>query len=78
MSGHASTYTPNSAFERWLDSRLPIIRFAHDTAISFPTPKTLNYWYVFGGILAVCLVIQIVTGVILAMHYEPSVDGGFA
>jgi quinol-cytochrome oxidoreductase complex cytochrome b subunit len=78
MSGHESSYKPNSAFERWLDSRLPIFRFAHDTAISFPTPKNLNYWYVFGGILAVCLVIQIVTGVILAMHYEASVDGAFA
>ncbi len=78
MSDHKSTYVPNSGFERWLDSRLPIIRFAHDTAITFPTPKNLNYWYVFGGILAVCLVIQIVTGVILAMHYEASVDGAFA
>lgn len=78
MSGHESSYTPNSAFERWLDKRLPIIRFANDTAISFPTPKNLNYWYVFGGILAVCLMIQIITGVILAMHYEASVDGAFA
>jgi ubiquinol-cytochrome c reductase cytochrome b subunit len=78
MSGHESTYKPNSAFERWLDTRLPIIRFAHDTAINFPTPKNLNYWYVFGGILAVCLAIQIITGVILAMHYEASVDGAFA
>lgn len=78
MSGHESTYTPNSALERWLDKRLPIIRFANDTAISFPTPKNLNYWYVFGGILAVCLAIQIITGVILAMHYEASVDGAFA
>ncbi|MDP1556787.1 MAG: cytochrome b N-terminal domain-containing protein [Hyphomonas sp.] len=78
MSGHESTYTPNSAFERWLDKRLPIIRFANDTAISFPTPKNLNYWYVFGAILAICLVVQIVTGIILAMHYEASVDGAFA
>ncbi len=78
MSGHQSSYTPNSAFERWLDSRLPIIRFTHDTVVSFPTPRNLNYWYVFGGILAVCLAVQIITGVILAMHYEPSVDGAFA
>ncbi len=78
MSGHGSSYTPNSGFERWLDKRLPIVRFAHDTAISFPTPKNLNYWYTFGGILAVCLAVQIVTGIILAMHYEASVDGAFA
>jgi ubiquinol-cytochrome c reductase iron-sulfur subunit len=37
----------------------------------FPTPKNLNYWWTFGGILAVCLVIQIVTGIVLAMHYTP-------
>ncbi len=78
MSEHKSSYVPQSGFERWLDTRLPILRFAHDTAINFPTPKNLNYWYVFGAILAICLVIQIVTGVILAMHYEASVDGAFA
>ena len=78
MSGHESSYTPTNAFTKWLDTRLPLVRFAQDTAINFPTPKNLNYWYTFGGILAVCLVIQIVTGVILAMHYETSVDGAFA
>ena len=68
MSGH-STYEPKTAFERWLDTRLPIIRLANDTALDFPTPKNLNYWWTFGAILAVCLVIQIVTGIVLAMHY---------
>ena len=78
MSGHESSYTPTNAFTKWLDTRLPLVRFAQDTAINFPTPKNLNYWYTFGGILAVCLVIQILTGIILAMHYEASVDGAFA
>ena len=68
MSG-PSTYEPKTGFERWLDARLPIIRMANDTALDFPTPKNLNYWWTFGGILAVCLVIQIISGVILAMHY---------
>ena len=77
MSG-PSTYEPKSGFEKWLDERLPIIRFAKDTAIDFPTPKNLNYWYTFGGILALCLVIQIVTGIVLAMHYVPSTDMAFA
>jgi len=76
MSG-PSSYEPKTAFERWLDVRLPIIRFAKDTAIDFPTPKNLNYWWTFGGILAVCLVIQIVTGVILAMHYVANADLAF-
>jgi len=76
MSG-PSTYEPKSGFERWLDTRLPIIRFAKDTALDFPTPKNLNYWWTFGGILALMLGIQIVSGIILAMHYVPHVDHAF-
>ena len=76
MSGH-STYEPKTGFERWMDMRLPVIRMAHDTIVSFPTPKNLNYWWTFGGILALMLGIQIVTGIILAMHYVPHVDYAF-
>jgi len=76
MSEHPSTYEPGSAFERWLDVRLPIIRFGADL-MSFPTPRNLNYWYTFGGILAFCLAVQIVTGIVLAMHYDPSGAGAF-
>ncbi|THD81901.1 MAG: cytochrome b/b6 [Phenylobacterium sp.] len=76
MSGH-STYEPKTGFERWLDMRLPVIRMAYDTVLTFPTPKNLNYWWTFGGILSLCLGIQIVTGIILAMHYVPHVDYAF-
>jgi ubiquinol-cytochrome c reductase cytochrome b subunit len=75
MSG-PSTYEPNSAIERWLDTRLPIIRFSADL-LGYPTPRNLNYWWTFGGILSFCLVVQIVTGIILAMHYDPSGAGAF-
>ncbi len=78
MSGHASTYEPKTGFTKWLDSRLPVVRLAYDSFVDFPTPKNLNYWYTFGGILAVCLMTQILTGVVLAMHYTPTVDGAFA
>jgi len=77
MSGH-STYEPKTGFERWLDVRLPIIRLAYDSVIDYPTPKNLNYWWTFGGILAFCLVTQLVTGIILAMHYVPHADHAFA
>ncbi len=76
MSGQ-STYEPKSGFTRWLDSRLPLVRLMHDSFVDFPTPKNLNYWYTFGGILTIFLVLQIVTGVILAMHYTPHVDYAF-
>jgi quinol-cytochrome oxidoreductase complex cytochrome b subunit len=75
MSG-PSTYEPKSGLERWLDTRLPIVRFSADL-MSFPTPRNLNYWWTFGGILAFCLGVQIVTGIVLAMHYDPSGAGAF-
>jgi ubiquinol-cytochrome c reductase cytochrome b subunit len=68
MSG-PSTYVPKSGFGRWMDSRLPLMRFAHDTIITYPTPKNLNFWYAFGAILTFMLGIQILTGIVLAMHY---------
>jgi ubiquinol-cytochrome c reductase cytochrome b subunit len=76
MSG-PSTYEPKTGFERWLDQRLPILRFANDTMSTFPTPKNLNYWWTFGGILSVMLGIQIVTGIVLAMHYVPNAEMAF-
>ena len=68
MSG-PSTYQPKTGFERWLDARLPIIRFSQEHLLSYPTPRNLNVWYTFGGILSVFLVAQILTGIVLAMHY---------
>ncbi|UJW87021.1 cytochrome b [Devosia sp. SL43] len=76
MSEH-STYTPGNAVEKWLDERLPIIRFSKEHLMDFPTPKNLNYWWTFGAILVMCLGIQIVTGIILAMHYTPQVSMAF-
>jgi quinol-cytochrome oxidoreductase complex cytochrome b subunit len=76
MSG-PSTYNPGSGFERWLDSRLPIVRLMHDSFVDFPTPKNLNYWWTFGAILSFCLVVQIITGIVLAMHYVPHVAHAF-
>ena len=76
MSEHSS-YTPGTGIEKWLDERLPIIRFSKEHLMDFPTPKNLNYWWTFGAILVMCLGIQIVTGVILAMHYTPHVSMAF-
>ena len=77
MSEHHSTYEPKTGIEKWLDSRLPILRLAYDSFVDYPTPKNLNYWWTFGGILSLCLGIQIVTGIILAMHYVPQSDLAF-
>src|SRR6185369_10375136 len=74
MQGPA--YTPKNGFTRWLDSRLPIIRFTQENLTYYPTPRNLNVWYTFGGILAFVLGVQIATGIVLAMHYTP--DSAFA
>jgi ubiquinol-cytochrome c reductase cytochrome b/c1 subunit len=70
MSGH-STYQPQSAFMKWMEARLPIAGLVHSSFIVFPTPRNLNYWWTFGGILSFMLVAQIVTGIVLVMHYTP-------
>src|ERR1700744_1631148 len=76
MSG-PSTYVPKSGLARWMDTRLPLMRFAHDTMLTFPTPRNLNFWYAFGAILTGRLGIQIVTGIVLAMHYVANADMAF-
>ncbi|MCB1549874.1 MAG: cytochrome b N-terminal domain-containing protein, partial [Hyphomicrobiaceae bacterium] len=73
---HQSTYEPKTGIERWMDQRLPIIRMAADFS-TFPTPRNLNYMWTFGGILTICLMIQIITGIVLAMHYVPSASEAF-
>jgi ubiquinol-cytochrome c reductase cytochrome b/c1 subunit len=76
MSGHSS-YVPKSAIGRWFESRLPIMGLIHSSFVVFPNPRNLNYYWTFGGILAFMLVSQILTGVVLAMHYAANVDLAF-
>ncbi len=76
MSGHA-TYQPQSGFMKWMERRLPIAGLVYSSFVAYPTPRNLNYWWTFGGILSVMLVIQIITGITLAMHYTPHVDLAF-
>jgi ubiquinol-cytochrome c reductase cytochrome b subunit len=76
MAGH-STYEPKSRFGRWLESRLPIISYTRAQAMDYPTPKNLNYWWTFGGILLIMLVVQLLTGVVLVMHYTPTAELAF-
>lgn len=75
MSGH-STYEPKGSVARWMDARLPVVRMGADF-MAMPTPRNLNYWWTFGGILTLCLMIQIVTGVILGMHYVAHINEAF-
>jgi ubiquinol-cytochrome c reductase cytochrome b/c1 subunit len=77
MSG-PSNYVPKSAIGRWFESRLPLMGLVHSSFIAYPVPRNLNYMWTFGAILSFMLVAQIVTGVVLAMHYVPSVTEAFS
>ncbi|SDK92115.1 cytochrome b [Paracoccus chinensis] len=69
-------YEPKTSAERWIDRRLPIVRLIVDFT-TLPTPKNLNWMWIWGIVLTFCLVLQIVTGIVLAMHYTPHVDMAF-
>ena len=74
MSDHE--YVPKSKFGKWFNDRLPLLSLASHLT-EYPTPKNLNYWWTFGGILTFCLITQIVTGLVLAMHYIAHADMAF-
>src|ERR1700731_4142493 len=76
MSG-TSSYQPQNAFLKWFERRLPILGLVHSSFIAYPTPRNLNYWWTFGGILSFMLGVQIVTGIVLVMHFTPHVDTAF-
>jgi len=66
-----------SGLVEWIDYRLPIFTFLRSELDEYPTPRNLNYLWNFGSLAGVTLVIMIVTGVVLAMHYTPTADGAF-
>jgi ubiquinol-cytochrome c reductase cytochrome b subunit len=63
-------------FIKFIRNRI-LSNFVYEFAILYPTPSNLNYFWNFGFLALVCLVFQIITGVILAMHYTPHVDLAF-
>jgi len=71
----------NSAFKnpviRWVDSRLPIFSMMQNEYGTFPTPKNFNYFWNFGALAMINLLIMIATGIFLAMHYTPHVSMAF-
>ena len=70
-------YEPKSNFEKGMQKRLPVIGLLYDT-IMIPTPKNLNWMWIWGIVLTFTLALQIITGVVLAMHYTPHVDLAFS
>jgi ubiquinol-cytochrome c reductase cytochrome b subunit len=58
--------------------RQPLLSVANAHLIDYPAPSNLNISWNFGSLAGFCLIVQIVTGVFLAMHYTPSADLAFA
>ena len=62
---------------QWIDYRLPIFTLINHELHEYPTPKNLNYWWNFGSLAGIVLVVMLVTGIVLAMHYTAHVDLAF-
>ncbi len=69
-------YKPKPGFQTWMHKRLPIFGLMYDT-LMIPTPKNLNWMWIWGVVLTFCLVLQIITGIVLVMHYTPHIDNAF-
>ncbi|SMF61321.1 cytochrome b [Allosphingosinicella indica] len=66
----AQQYTPKNPFMQWMDSRLPLPRLVYNSVgAGYPVPRNLNYFWNFGVLAGFALVLQIVTGIVLAMHF---------
>ncbi len=77
MASHESSYQPTSRLSKWLDARLPIQRMMQAQFVDFPTPRNINYLWTTGGLLSFFLGVQLLTGVVLAMHYAPTAAEAF-
>ncbi|NLS25866.1 cytochrome b [Sphingomonas sp. S2M10] len=74
----ARHYEPKNPVMKWVDDRLPLPRFVYNAiGAGYPVPRNLNYFWNFGILAGLSLVIQIVTGIVLAMHFHSSAAGAF-
>ncbi|NNC72593.1 MAG: cytochrome b/b6 [Sphingomonadaceae bacterium] len=74
----AEQYTPKNPFMKWMDERLPLPRLVYNSVgAGYPVPRNLNYWWNFGVLAGLFLVIQIITGIVLAMHYSSDTSVAF-
>ncbi len=69
---------PFNGILTWVDQRFPLVSLWKDHAAEYYAPKNFNFWYYFGSLAAMVLVIQIVSGIFLTMNYKPSAAEAFA
>ena len=74
----AKHYTPKAPIMKWVDDRLPLPRFVYNAVgAGYPVPRNLNYFWNFGVLAGIALVLQIVTGIVLAMHFAANGEIAF-
>ncbi len=79
MAKFASSVSKQAgALMNWVDDRLPVTKFWNATMTGYMAPKNFNFWYYMGSLALLVLVIQIFSGILLAMHYKPSAAEAFA
>lgn len=62
---------------QWIDQRFPLSSFVKHDLVEYPTPRNLSYWWNFGFLAGFVLMLQIITGIFLAMHYKPDASLAF-
>ncbi|MFV1983856.1 MAG: cytochrome bc complex cytochrome b subunit [Thiohalomonadales bacterium] len=67
-----------TAFVGWIDDRFPLTKMWNEHMAQYYAPKNFNFWYFFGSLALLVLVLQIVTGIFLTMHYKPDAQMAFA
>lgn len=70
MSDSSAAPTQYTGLKGWIEHRLPIFSFMDHELNHYPTPKNLNYWWNFGSLAGITLVVMILTGILLAMNYS--------
>lgn len=73
-----TTAGPLNGILTWVDQRFPLMALYKSQVAEYYAPKNLNFWYFFGALSLVVLVIQIVSGIFLTMNYKPSASEAFA
>jgi ubiquinol-cytochrome c reductase cytochrome b subunit len=66
-----------AALTNWIDDRFPMTKLWKESAAEYYAPKNLNFWYFFGSLAMLVMVIQIVTGIFLTMNYKPAAADAF-
>ena len=74
----AADATASQKLLNWVDNRFPLTKLYNEHMAEYYAPKNFNFWYVFGSLAMLVLVIQIVTGIFLVMHYKPDSTMAFA